>query len=441
MAGQVILPVGTAAVPSICFSAANGSGFNRQVGGEIHWIHDNITRGNLSQFGVTVSGNGAFLFLNSIMLRRQSTDVLELTNGTTTVYRDLMLRNLTASGTIQNTSSLTGSQATASLNLSPTWNTTGNPSLIYGRVTNTANGASANLIDLGTVAGGSLFSVNMLGDITAQKFNGVSITPTTSGTSLSIYEGSSFATNGSFYTGNSFYTSGTFHTSGGFYTGNNFYTSSDFYTSSGFYTGNNFYTSSDFYTSGSFHTSGSFYTSADFQTNGSFYAGGDFSTSGTDPVTLATPSSGAAKTYTFPTTDATLARTDAAQTFTGTQTFGAISATGGVAIPLNGTSLTVGTGSASDVFISFAGGRGVVGYNNASNYTYLGNTAAKDVVIGNATSGVVARFATTGATILSGKISASIPAYANDAAADADATLLTGQLYKITGSRQVYQKP
>lgn len=56
--------------------------------------------------------------------------------------------------------SLTGSQATNVLDLSPTWNTTGNPTLLYGRVTNTASGSTANFIDLGTVAGGSLFKVD-----------------------------------------------------------------------------------------------------------------------------------------------------------------------------------------------------------------------------------------------------------------------------------------
>lgn len=60
---------------------------------------------------------------------------------------------------------LTGSQATNTLELSPAWNTTGNPSLIYGRVTNTASGATANLIDLGTVAGGSQFKVDKAGKI------------------------------------------------------------------------------------------------------------------------------------------------------------------------------------------------------------------------------------------------------------------------------------
>ena len=62
--------------------------------------------------------------------------------------------------------SLTGTQATSLVDLSATWNTTGNPSLIYGRVTNTNSGTTANLIDLGTFAGGSLFNVSKAGAIT-----------------------------------------------------------------------------------------------------------------------------------------------------------------------------------------------------------------------------------------------------------------------------------
>mgnify|MGYP000971659765 CR=1 FL=1 len=60
--------------------------------------------------------------------------------------------------------SLTGTQATSLVDLSATWNTDGNPSLIYGRVTNTKSGATANLIDLGTFAGGSLFRVDKAGN-------------------------------------------------------------------------------------------------------------------------------------------------------------------------------------------------------------------------------------------------------------------------------------
>lgn len=49
-------------------------------------------------------------------------------------------------------------------NLKSTWNDAGTDfSLIYGRVTNTSSGASSKLIDVGTVAGGSLFSVSKLG--------------------------------------------------------------------------------------------------------------------------------------------------------------------------------------------------------------------------------------------------------------------------------------
>jgi hypothetical protein len=61
--------------------------------------------------------------------------------------------------------SLTGSQATNTLDVSTTWNTTGNPALIYGRVTNTASGASSNLLDLGTVAAGSLIKITKAGAI------------------------------------------------------------------------------------------------------------------------------------------------------------------------------------------------------------------------------------------------------------------------------------
>jgi len=62
--------------------------------------------------------------------------------------------------------SLTGSQATNTIDVSTTWNTTGNPALIYGRATNTASGATSNLLDLGTVAGGSMFKLDKAGIIT-----------------------------------------------------------------------------------------------------------------------------------------------------------------------------------------------------------------------------------------------------------------------------------
>jgi uncharacterized lipoprotein NlpE involved in copper resistance len=59
---------------------------------------------------------------------------------------------------------LTGSSATSALSISQTWNTTGNPSLIFANVTNTASGASANLIDL-QIGGASMFSVDKNGVI------------------------------------------------------------------------------------------------------------------------------------------------------------------------------------------------------------------------------------------------------------------------------------
>jgi hypothetical protein len=81
---------------------------------------------------------------------------LILRGGTGSVANGAVVIN---SNAIFSNLSLTGSQATNTLDVSTTWNTTGNPSLIYGRATNTASGSTANLIDLGTVAGGSLFRV------------------------------------------------------------------------------------------------------------------------------------------------------------------------------------------------------------------------------------------------------------------------------------------
>lgn len=64
---------------------------------------------------------------------------------------------------------LTGSSATSALSISQTWNTTGNPSLIFANVTNTASGASANLMDL-QVGGVSNFSISKGGLVKSKSF-------------------------------------------------------------------------------------------------------------------------------------------------------------------------------------------------------------------------------------------------------------------------------
>lgn len=52
------------------------------------------------------------------------------------------------------------------LNVSPTWNNAGTDFTgIYGRVTNTASGASSKLLDLGTVGGGSKMALGKYGDL------------------------------------------------------------------------------------------------------------------------------------------------------------------------------------------------------------------------------------------------------------------------------------
>jgi hypothetical protein len=80
---------------------------------------------------------------------------------------------------LDTTLSGSGSLAGSALNIAQTWNTTGNPSLIYGRVVNTNSGGSSNLIDLGTFAGGSLFRVDKTGAITCASVSGTSLAVTT----------------------------------------------------------------------------------------------------------------------------------------------------------------------------------------------------------------------------------------------------------------------
>jgi hypothetical protein len=61
-------------------------------------------------------------------------------------------------------STLTGSSATSALSIAQTWNTTGNPTAIFANITNTASGATSNLIDL-QVGGVSQFKINKAGVI------------------------------------------------------------------------------------------------------------------------------------------------------------------------------------------------------------------------------------------------------------------------------------
>ena len=69
-------------------------------------------------------------------------------------------------GTMTGQLVLQAASSTGAINISPTWNNGGtNFAGIYGRVTNTASGASSCLIDLGTVALGSVFSLGLDGKI------------------------------------------------------------------------------------------------------------------------------------------------------------------------------------------------------------------------------------------------------------------------------------
>lgn len=83
--------------------------------------------------------------------------------ATITGITSLTSTTLTSANSIYTGLSLTGAQATNTIDVATTWNTTGNPSLIYGRVTNTASGANARLLSLGTVAAGELIGITKTG--------------------------------------------------------------------------------------------------------------------------------------------------------------------------------------------------------------------------------------------------------------------------------------
>lgn len=133
------------------------------VGGDLLTSSSNLPAANLTgtintaRLPATITGLTSVTSTTFVgALTGTASGNLALTGGTITGA--LTLPNAIFSGL-----SLTSAQATNTIDVSTTWNTTGNPSLIYGRAINTASGASANLIDLGTVAGGSLFKVTKAG--------------------------------------------------------------------------------------------------------------------------------------------------------------------------------------------------------------------------------------------------------------------------------------
>lgn len=114
-------------------------------------------------------------FGSTISLYRFNANILFLTDATTLNLTNLRSQNtglisttLTAFAIGGNT--VTGSSATSALSITQTWNTTGNPTAIFANITNTASGASANLMDL-QVGGATIFKVDKNAIITTGASN------------------------------------------------------------------------------------------------------------------------------------------------------------------------------------------------------------------------------------------------------------------------------
>jgi hypothetical protein len=109
---------------------------------------------NLSGQNIGSNARG-ILNLGSTINTPLSTTLQAITDGDGVASPlNLATNNITITPT-----TLTGSSATSALSISQTWNTTGNPTLIFANVTNTASGASANLMDL-QIGGSSRFTIS-----------------------------------------------------------------------------------------------------------------------------------------------------------------------------------------------------------------------------------------------------------------------------------------
>jgi hypothetical protein len=123
-------------------------------------------------------------------------------------------------------------------------------------------------------------------------------------------------------------------------------------------------------------------------------------TTGTSGVTLAAPSTGSPIVYTLPTTAATLARTDAAQTFVGQQTFAAGSVgSPTINFPLGGGIYADATGvlvaSASVLMMRFDYNAAVVPSNKPLGFSSTTTFGSYDVSLGRNAAGVL-QVGTTG---------------------------------------------
>lgn len=138
--------------------------------------------------------------------------------------------------------------------------------------------------------------------------------------------------------------------------------------------------------------------------SGNLTTSAGLTTTGTSSVTLAFPSSGT-PTYTLPGTTATIARTDAAQTFTGKQTFSEVNVSffsGGITfgtgtVAGTGSSITSANGGNLNVYsgggIAGAFGLNSFGLTSGGHLGWTGNasdpTAARTAIISQSSAGVL----------------------------------------------------
>ena len=154
---------GTTAADGIQFGTGNSI---YRFGTNILGISGSLYTGNLIQIGGQSSTVGRLEFFSSnVYLTRTAASGIEIGSSGTDgiILKPTYSVNITPS-------TLTGSSATSALSISQTWNTTGNPTAIFANITNTASGASANLMDL-QIGGATIFKVDKNAIITTGASN------------------------------------------------------------------------------------------------------------------------------------------------------------------------------------------------------------------------------------------------------------------------------
>jgi len=157
--------------PVITLNIPTASATNRGALSSADWTTFNNKQAALNGTGFVKATGTTISYDNSTYLTTTSaaSTYLPLAGGTLTGALSIILTTTNTSALAVTQYSITGANAQSLLDLAGAWNTTGNPTAIKLNITNTASGASSNLMDL-QVGAVSKFKVDKAGLVTGASF-------------------------------------------------------------------------------------------------------------------------------------------------------------------------------------------------------------------------------------------------------------------------------